>query len=119
MSGGILFNATFNNISVTSWCKSLTIFISDLRQVGDIFQVFRFFSTNKTDRHDITEILLKVAFNTINPLTNEKKKDFILLHRKQQQQVIYIERKISHRLRPEICPIRQKRRHIFCLRLLT
>jgi hypothetical protein len=23
-------------------------------------------STNKTDRHDITEILLKVAFNTIN-----------------------------------------------------
>jgi hypothetical protein len=23
------------------------------------------FSTNKTDRHDITEILLKVAFNTI------------------------------------------------------
>ena len=25
-------------------------------------------STNKTDCHDITEILLKVAFNTINPL---------------------------------------------------
>jgi hypothetical protein len=24
------------------------------------------FSTNKTDRHDITEILLKVALNTIN-----------------------------------------------------
>jgi hypothetical protein len=24
-------------------------------------------STNKTDRHDITEILLKVALNTINP----------------------------------------------------
>ena len=24
-------------------------------------------STNKTDHHDITEILLKVAFNTINP----------------------------------------------------
>jgi hypothetical protein len=24
-------------------------------------------STNTTDRHDITEILLKVAFNTINP----------------------------------------------------
>ena len=23
-------------------------------------------STNKTDRHDITELLLKVAFNTIN-----------------------------------------------------
>jgi hypothetical protein len=24
-------------------------------------------STNKTDRHDITEILLKVALNTIKP----------------------------------------------------
>jgi hypothetical protein len=24
-------------------------------------------TTNKTDRHDITEILLKVALNTINP----------------------------------------------------
>jgi hypothetical protein len=27
-------------------------------------------STNKTDRHDITEILLKVALNTINPFFN-------------------------------------------------
>jgi hypothetical protein len=25
------------------------------------------FSTNKTDRHDMTEILLKVALNTIKP----------------------------------------------------
>ena len=25
------------------------------------------FSTNKFDRHDITELLLKVALNTINP----------------------------------------------------
>jgi len=32
-------------------------------------------STNKTDRHDITEILLKVALNTMNqakPLIKEK-----------------------------------------------
>jgi cobalamin-dependent methionine synthase I len=28
-------------------------------------------STNKTDRHDITEILLKVVLNTITPLTLE------------------------------------------------
>jgi hypothetical protein len=35
-------------------------FVSDLRQVGGFLQVLRFFSTNKTDRHDITEILLKV-----------------------------------------------------------
>jgi hypothetical protein len=27
-------------------------------------------STNKTDRHDITEILLKVALNTMNQPTN-------------------------------------------------
>jgi hypothetical protein len=27
-------------------------------------------STNKTDRHDIIEILLKVMLNTINPLLN-------------------------------------------------
>jgi hypothetical protein len=27
-------------------------------------------STNKTDRHDITEILLKVALNTINQTIN-------------------------------------------------
>jgi len=29
-------------------------------------------STNKTDRHDITEILLKMAWNTINPNLNPK-----------------------------------------------
>ena len=35
-------------------------FVSDLRQVSVFFGVFR-----KTDRHDIAEILLKVAFSTI------------------------------------------------------
>jgi hypothetical protein len=38
-------------------------FVSDLRQVGGP----PFSSTNKTDRHDITEILLKVALNSIKP----------------------------------------------------
>jgi hypothetical protein len=37
--------------------------LSDLRQVDGFFQVS---STNKTDCHDITEILLKVTLNTIN-----------------------------------------------------
>ena len=37
--------------------------VSDLRQVGGLL---RFPIINKTDRHDITEILLKVALNTIN-----------------------------------------------------
>jgi len=40
--------------------------VSDLRQVW--FSPVS--STNKTDRHDITEILLNVALNTINQ-TNE------------------------------------------------
>jgi hypothetical protein len=39
-------------------------FVSDLRQVGG-FQDTPFFSTNKTDRHNITELLLKVSLNTV------------------------------------------------------
>ena len=38
-------------------------FVSDLRKVGS---VIRDSSTYKTNRHDITEILLKVALNTTN-----------------------------------------------------
>jgi hypothetical protein len=37
-------------------------FVSDLRQVGGFPVSF----TNKTDRHDKTEILLKVALTTIS-----------------------------------------------------
>jgi hypothetical protein len=40
-------------------------FVSDLWQVGGFPQEIRF-PPNKTDRHDISEILLKVALNTIN-----------------------------------------------------
>jgi hypothetical protein len=40
-------------------------FVSGLRQVGGFLRLLRFSSTNKTDHHDITEILLKVALNTI------------------------------------------------------
>ena len=41
-------------------------FVSDLRQVGGFLRYCTpVSSTNKTDRHDITEILLKVALNTI------------------------------------------------------
>jgi hypothetical protein len=39
-------------------------FVSDLRQIGGFHQVL-VSSTNKTDRHDITEKLLKVTLNTI------------------------------------------------------
>jgi hypothetical protein len=40
-------------------------FVSDLRQVGG-FTGTPVSSTNKTDRHLITDILLKVALNAIN-----------------------------------------------------
>ena len=40
-------------------------FVSDLRQVIDFTPCNPVSSTIKTDRHDITEILLKVALNTI------------------------------------------------------
>ena len=40
-------------------------FISDLQQVGGFLWILQFSSTNKTDVHNITDILLKVALNTI------------------------------------------------------
>ena len=40
-------------------------FVSDLRQVGGFIRVLRFPPSNKTENHDITETLLKVALNTI------------------------------------------------------
>jgi len=46
-------------------------FVSDLRQVGGFSLGAPVSSTNKTDRHDITEILLKVALNTIKPTNKE------------------------------------------------
>jgi hypothetical protein len=51
-------------------------FVSDLWQVGGFLSVLRFpgaiSSTNNTDLHDITEILLKVALNTIILPRNKK-----------------------------------------------
>ena len=40
-------------------------FVIDLWQLCKFLQLFQVFSTSKTDRHDITKILLKVALNTI------------------------------------------------------
>jgi hypothetical protein len=40
-------------------------FVNDLRQFSGFLREFQFFSTTKTDCIDITEILLKVALNTI------------------------------------------------------
>jgi hypothetical protein len=47
------------------WIQHYVIkFVSDLWQVGWFFWTL-VSSTNKTDRHDITKILLKVVLNTI------------------------------------------------------
>ena len=40
-------------------------YVSDLRHVGGFLPGTPVSSTNNTDRHDIIEILLKVALNTI------------------------------------------------------
>ena len=37
-----------------------------IKCVSDLWHIGGFSSSNKTDRHDISEILLKVALNTIN-----------------------------------------------------
>ena len=45
-------------------------FVSDMRKVGSFSTVTSVSFTNKTDRHDISEILLKVALNTITQTNN-------------------------------------------------
>ena len=51
-------------------------YVSDLRQVGCFFPDTPVSPTNKTDRHDVTEILLEVALNTITlTLFSAKKTD--------------------------------------------
>ena len=59
----MMFNATFNNISVISWRK-----LEYPEKTTDLLQDF---STNKTDRHDILKyiVLLKVTLNS-KTLTN-------------------------------------------------
>ena len=54
------YNLKFKTMNNITWlCLSVTCY----RSVGFLGKLVS--STNKTDRHDITEILLKVALNTI------------------------------------------------------
>jgi hypothetical protein len=46
-------------------------FVCDLRQVGGSLST-QVYSINKTDRHEITEILLKVVLNTKTPNPNQR-----------------------------------------------
>ena len=50
-------------------------FVTDLWQVGGFSLGPSGSSTNKTDRHDITEIFLKVALSTIIPTNQANKND--------------------------------------------
>jgi hypothetical protein len=47
------------------------IFVSDLQQVSGFLRGTLVSSTNKTDHFDITEMLLKVALNTITETHNK------------------------------------------------
>jgi hypothetical protein len=49
-------------------------FVINLHQVLGFLRVLRFPLPNKTDRHDITDILLKVALNTITQTQHHKDK---------------------------------------------
>jgi hypothetical protein len=57
-------------------------FVSDLRQVGGFLKVLttQVSSTNKTDHHNITEILLKVAINTITLTQMNSLEQNLILH---------------------------------------
>ena len=73
----IPINTKVNEFEPRSWRGALDTTLFD--QVCRLLATDRWFSpgtpvslTNKTDRHDITEILLKVALNTINqPAPNQ------------------------------------------------
>ena len=55
-------------ISIRARCTTLCDKVSNLLQVGGFQPGTPVSSTNKTDRHDITEILLKVVLNTIKQI---------------------------------------------------
>ena len=58
-------------ISISARCTTLCDKICQWRATGQWFSPGPLVSsTNKTDRHDITEILLKVALNTIKQAYN-------------------------------------------------
>jgi len=55
-------------------------FVSELRQICGFLTGNPVSSSNKTDRHDITEILLKVALNTLTLSPEWPGYNIILLH---------------------------------------
>ena len=78
-------SSNFTHDEVYSIQHYVIKFLSDLRQAGAFLLGTPVSSTNKTDRHNIVEILLKVALNTIlTPMS----KDNFLKHEIQQNTVM-------------------------------
>ena len=57
-------------------------FVSDLWQGSGFLWILPVSSTNKTDRHNITEILLKVVFKHHNPNPKTIEQEFIKYEKK-------------------------------------
>jgi hypothetical protein len=64
------------HVEVYSIQHYMIAFVGDLRQISGLSGT-PVSSTNKTDNHDITDILLKVALNTIN--LNQQIRDIFIL----------------------------------------
>ena len=65
--------------------------VTDLRQVGGFLLVFRFPPPVNSDRHDITEILLKVALNTITLILTQTTSHFNTLYLTYLHNLKYLE----------------------------
>jgi len=76
-----MLNVSYIKSSENNTPSDIKKFVSDLRQVDGFPPSTPVSSTNKTDRHDITEILLKVALNTIKQ-TNTPSEQFRMITRK-------------------------------------
>ena len=75
----MIYNST--NINITNNPLSLQIIVYQLLAHGRWFSLGSpASSTTKTRRHDIAEILLKVALNTKNQSLNANKKDHDIWH---------------------------------------
>jgi hypothetical protein len=85
-----VFNATFSSISAISWRPVLVIY-----KVYQLLAHGRWFSpgtssTTKTGRHDIAEILLKVALNTkIQIHSKTKVGGRLLFYQQKNEQILF------------------------------
>jgi hypothetical protein len=88
------FTTTYAISAYYHWCRSgrgvqhdVILCVSHLRQVGGFFPGPPVSSTNTTNSHDINEILLKVALNTIKQTNKQTHKQYIL--RRNPHSVLY------------------------------